>query len=86
MNYGPMDPGTVFLYLGYTVSYKNRDWAALYHNIRKSRRRRVMAEKVTMKEGSSVRANKMMYKEVVQKVLMYGRESWAVMGAVLTII
>ena len=41
--------------------------------------------KVMLKTGSTVRACEMMYKAVVQKVLLYGSKSWVVTEAMLKV-
>ena len=33
----PLDPAATYSYLGFTIAYKNRYWAALYKNLVKSR-------------------------------------------------
>ena len=39
-----------------------------------------------MKSGAAVRAHAIMYKAVVQTVLMYGSEIWVVTGDMLTVL
>ena len=45
-----------------------------------------MAEKALGKTGASVKDQAMIYNEVVYGVLMYGREIWVVIGAMITLI
>ena len=45
-----------------------------------------MAEKLTKKSGVVVWAQEMMYKEMVQTVLLYGRERWVVTEVMLTVL
>ena len=66
----PLESTTVFPYLGYIITYKNNDWAAFYSNLRKDHRRWGMAENVLEKTGEPIKAHEMMYKTVVQVVLL----------------
>ena len=45
-----------------------------------------MVEKVLSKTGAPIKVRAMMYKTVVQEVLLYGREIWVVIGAMITLI
>ena len=45
-----------------------------------------MVEKLTKKSGVVVWAQEMMYKEMVQTVLLYGRERWVVTEVMLTVL
>ena len=53
--------------------------------MRKAHWRWGVVVKVLKKKGATVRAREMMYKAVFQKVLLYGRNSWAVMEAMLKV-
>ena len=75
MNSDPLEWVTAFLYLRRMVEYNNSDWVALYHNMWKARRRWEIVGEVVSNTGSVVRARGMLYKEVVQSVLLYERES-----------
>ena len=44
-----METTAAFTYLNLTVTYTNRNWAALYQNLRKAWRRWGMVTKVTTK-------------------------------------
>ena len=81
-----MEPAKAFPYLIRTVSYNNSDWAALYHNLSKTRKWWEMAEKVVRKTEAEVRVQRMIYKEIVQSVLLYGRDIWVVMRAMLKVL
>ena len=81
-----MEPSKAFPYLIRTVSYNNSDWAALYHNLSKTRKWWEMAEKVVRKTEAEVRVQGMLYKEIVQSVLLYGRDIWVVMRAMLKVL
>ena len=45
-----------------------------------------MVGKVAQKIGEMVRMRVMLYKSVVQSVLLYGSESWVVTGAILKVL
>ena len=45
-----------------------------------------MVVKVARKAGETVRVQGMLYKEISQSVLLYGRESWVVTGAILKLL
>ena len=72
-----------FLYLGRTVAFNNIDWEALYHNLRKVWSWWGVVAKVLMVTGAAVRAQAMIYKAVVQTVLIYGSNRWVVTGSML---
>ena len=57
---------------------------SLYHNLNKDRSWCGIVVKVLTKSGAAVRSRAMMYKAVVNTVLLYGSDSWAVMGSMLT--
>ena len=56
--------------------YNNSNWGTLYCNFRKSQRKWVMLANVMGKTGVDIKARVMMYKAIVQAVLMYGIEIW----------
>ena len=86
VNVEPLDPDVEFPYLGRTVAYNNSDWAGLYHNLRKAQRRWGIVGKVVTKTGTTVQSQGILYKEIVQLVLLYGGDSWVVTGAMLKIL
>ena len=86
MNADILDPVAAFPYLGCTVAYNNSDWAALYQNLWMARRRWRMLGKMVTEAGSTVWERGMLYKAVVQSVLLYGSEIWVVMRAMLKVL
>ena len=72
--------------MGRTVAYNNIDWVALYHNLWKTQRRWVMVGKVVAKTRSTVWAQGILYKSVVQLELLYGRVGWVVTGFMLKVL
>ena len=81
-----MDPTAAFLYLVCTVAYNNGNWEALYHNLKNYRRKWGMVAKVLTKSGAVVWSQEMIYKTVVQTVLLYGSKIWVAMGEMLTVL
>ena len=45
-----------------------------------------MVAKVLTKEGALLRALEMLYKVVVNMVLLYGNEIWVAMGGIMTVL
>ena len=76
MNAEPLDSVAELPYLGFTVAYNDIYWKSLYQNLWKARRRWEMLGKVVTNMGETVRERGMMYKELVQSVLLYGIKSW----------
>ena len=76
VNLEPIDTTDASPYLGRTINFKKSDWAALYLNLRKAQGRWGMVVKVPTKTIATVRARLMIYKAVVQMVLLYSSESW----------
>ena len=74
MDSDPMETTLAFLYLSHTVAYNNRNWEALYQNIRESQWRWGMMAKLLMNVGAAVQAQDIIYKAVVHTVLLYGSE------------
>ena len=70
-----MEPNTASPYLGHAVVSNNRNWESMYQNLKKAQWNWVMVAKVMTKEGAAVLALTMLYKVLVQKVLLYGSES-----------
>ena len=44
-----------------------------------------MVTKVLVKAGSTVQAQSMMYKEVIQMMLLYVSDSWVVLDAIMKV-
>ena len=86
MNSELLDPFAAFPYLGCTVAYNNKNWAALYQNLCKARSQWVMVGKVVSKTGATVQVWGILYKSDVQSVLLYVSESWVVTGEILKVI
>ena len=70
VNLDPLDSAVAFTYMGCTITYKNSDCLSLYHNLGKARMRWGMVLKVLEKLGETLVAREMMYKSVMQTVLL----------------
>ena len=55
----------------------NSDWEELYRNFQKDQRRWGVVAKVPGKKGATIKVCTMMYKAVLQVVLMYVKKSGA---------
>ena len=75
LNTEPLYPVVEFPYLGRTVAYKNSNWVALYQNLQKVQWRWEIVGKVVTMIEATVRARGIMYKAIVQLVLLYRSES-----------
>ena len=73
-------------YLGRTITYNNINWSALYHNLEKARRRWGMVLRVLEKTGEAVIDREIMYKAVVQTMMLYGRESWVIVYKIMKVL
>ena len=82
----PLEPVDTFTCLGRIIPYNNSDLAAVYHNLRNAQRRWGEISKVLTKTIELVHARGILYKEVVEMVLLYGCKSWVVTGAILKIL
>ena len=80
MKANPLEPVLAFSYLGRTVAFNNSKWAALYHNLRKARHWWEMMLKMLTRTGMKVWEREIIYKAVVQTVLLYGSNIWLVTG------
>ena len=69
-----------------TIAYNNRNWSAVYINLRKAWRLQGMIVRILEQRGATVRAWGYMYKVVVKLVLLYGSKSWMVTGWVLNVL
>ena len=68
------------------MAFNNSDWADLYQNLRKAWCWWGMVEKVSMRTGVAVRARAMLYKALVQMILLYGIKRWVVTGEMLKVL
>ena len=82
----PLESTENFPYLGRTVAFDNRDWTEMYENLRKAQKRWVVVAKVLTKTGATVRAQEIIYKVVLQTVLLYESDSWVVTEAMLKVL
>ena len=86
VNMNPHETTTAFTYLGITINYNNSHWEALYSNPWKAQRGWGVETKVLVKTGAPIKSRAMMYKAVVQAVLLYGRIIWVMTDAMIMVI
>ena len=67
----PLEAASTLPYLVRTITYNNSDWAANYHNLRKAHWRWFMVSKVLVKAGATVQYQAIIYKVVMQTVILY---------------
>ena len=72
INLNPYKTTKMFSYLRRTVMKNNSDWAALYRNLSKDHRIWRVVAKVLIKTGKPIKTRAMMFKAVVQEVILYG--------------
>ena len=68
------------------VAFNNSNWLALYVNLRKAHWQFGMVEKVMTKTREALRERTIMYKAIVQTVLLYGIDIWVVKEAMLNVL
>ena len=76
-------PLEAFPYLRRTIVHNNSNCPVVYQNLKKVQSRWGVIVRFLEKMGATVRARGMMYKAVDQSVLLYGSDSWVVMGVML---
>ena len=86
INTETLPPSEGFPYLVLMIAYNNSDWEAVYQNLGKARRRRVMLVRGLERTGATVRFQVVIYKAVAQSVLLYDTQIWVVTGDVLKVL
>ena len=86
VNLNPIKSAATLQYLGRSAAYKNIEWAALYHNLMKAQQMWGMVSRVLVKVGATMQALEMMYKTVVQMVLIYVSESWVITDEMMKVL
>ena len=81
-----LETTAAFLYFLFTVNFNNSDWVAMYGNLRKLQWRWGMVAKVLKNIGATVQSWEMIYKVIVQTVLLYRIDSWLVTEALLKVV
>ena len=82
----PLEPVGAFPYLGHTTTYNNSNWAAVHHNLLNAQRCWWIISKVMPKMGATARDRGMLYKAVMQTVLLYRIKRWVTTGAMLKVL
>ena len=72
--------------MGLTVDFNNSDWASIYGKLKKAQRRLRMVEKLLTNMGATVQERTMIYKAVVQTMLICGSESCVAKDAMLKVL
>jgi hypothetical protein len=78
INNQPIENVTEFKYLGRYITNNDNDWKAVTWNIKRARMAWGRLARILSSEGATPKAMASIYKAVVQAVLLYGSESWAV--------
>jgi hypothetical protein len=78
-----LEPVSCFRYLGRPVTCEGNDLSAVLYNITKARQRWAQVSKVLSRQGADTRVSGYFYKAIVQSVLLYGCETWAVTQQIL---
>ena len=86
VNLIPLEETTAFLKLRRTITYNNSDWALFYIKFRKYKRRWVLVAKVMGKAGALIKARVIIYKVIIQAVLLCGRKIWMVTDVIMTVL
>ena len=82
----PLKATTSFPYLVRTVTYNNSDLVALYSNLQEDKMIWGMVAKVLGKTGVPIKSTVMMYKGVVQALLLYVKEIWLVTDSMMVML
>ena len=83
VNLEPLETMSAFPYLGRTIAFNNSDCVSLYINLKKEKWWWRMMENFLVKAVATVRSRAMMYKSVLQTILIYESRSWVVTGTIL---
>ena len=86
VNLEPLETRYALPYLKPTIYFNNSNWETLYGNLRKAQWRWGMMVKFLVKMGEMVPSRAIMYKALVQTVLIYWSECWLVMDAILKVL
>ena len=76
--YDPLEMVTSFKYLGWVVSAADNDWLAVVRNLAKAWAVCQRLTRILRREGVTPRVSGFSFKAVVQSVLIFGAETWAV--------
>jgi hypothetical protein len=72
----PVDSERWFIYLGRLLSTDDDDWLAVLRNVAKTQQRLAYISRILRREGATSKISTMFYKAVIQKILLFGSESW----------
>jgi hypothetical protein len=74
----PIQSVSKFKYLGRILDNRDSDTAAVEYNLRKARQKWGRIGRILSKESAKPRVMASFYKAIIQSVLLYGAESWAI--------
>jgi hypothetical protein len=78
---------SVFKYLGLLLLLTDEDWPAVYHNLSKACQHWARVSQVLAQhKGAEAHVSAMLYKAIVQSVLLYGSETWVLTPAMLKVL
>jgi hypothetical protein len=80
----PLESVSKVLYLGRLLSSTDDDWPDVVKNLVKARRQWDTISRVLIRDGATPRISAIFYKVVVQSVLLYGSETWALSPKMLS--
>jgi hypothetical protein len=78
-----LEPVSCFQYLGCPVTCEGNDFSAVLYNIAKAWQRWAQVSKVLSCQGADTQVSGYFYKVIVQSVLLYGCETWAMTQQIL---
>ena len=78
INEQPLENVQTFPYLGRILSYNNRDTLAMRHNLQKARAKWAMIRRLLARDKATPQISAIFYRAIVETVLLYGSETWAI--------
>ena len=78
INDKPLKNVQSFLYLGRVLTYNNKDILAMRHNLQKARAKWAMIRQLLARDNATPQISAIFYRAIVETVLLYGSETWAI--------
>ena len=85
VKFDPLEATTTFSYLRYMVTFNNINWEALYRNLWYAQSQWELMAMFLEKKASQVKAQVVMYKAVVQAVIIFGSKIWVFMDPMMKV-
>ena len=79
----PIESVKCFQYLGRTVEENDQDRPAIQRNLKRAREKWGKIGRILSREGAKPRTMATFYKAIVQSVLLYGSETWALTDSLM---